>query len=218
VSSAAFAVPTEIRFDMPPFLEREPSMSFTVDGITATVRGGTNAEGLGARDVHQDGEGLGVVGGFFDDSDIDGFGLNDSAEFLQIDYDIPIRLLQINFDNVDSDDESALIVDGVQIGFGFIESALGLGGVSADCYSDDLDECQISIDASSLNIVGTSFRFGDALAGDGRSLDDSDDFRIEAMSVELAEPVPEPSAIVLMGTGLVGFLGYGWRRKRQQNV
>jgi hypothetical protein len=31
------------------------------------------------------------------------------------------------------------------------------------------------------------------------------------------DPVPEPSTWLLMGTGLVGMLGYGWRRQRQQH-
>jgi hypothetical protein len=29
------------------------------------------------------------------------------------------------------------------------------------------------------------------------------------------DPVPEPGTWMLMGTGLVGMLGYGWRRKKQ---
>ena len=31
-------------------------------------------------------------------------------------------------------------------------------------------------------------------------------------------PTPEPGTWVLMGTGLVGLLGYGWRRKKRQAV
>ena len=31
-------------------------------------------------------------------------------------------------------------------------------------------------------------------------------------------PTPEPGTWVLMGTGLVGLLGYGWRRKQRQAV
>jgi hypothetical protein len=29
------------------------------------------------------------------------------------------------------------------------------------------------------------------------------------------DPVPAPSTMLLLGTGLLGFLGYGWQRKRQ---
>jgi len=39
-------------------------------------------------------------------------------------------------------------------------------------------------------------------------------FFISSFSAD-ASPVPEPSSLVLMGTAAFGFLGYGWRRKRQ---
>ena len=33
-----------------------------------------------------------------------------------------------------------------------------------------------------------------------------------------ANPVPEPGTLMLLGSGLAGLLGYGWRRRRTQSV
>jgi hypothetical protein len=41
---------------------------------------------------------------------------------------------------------------------------------------------------------------------------------LDAVQVSTASPVPEPGTWMLMGTGLVGLLGYGWRKRQQQQV
>jgi hypothetical protein len=180
-------------------------MTFTKDGITASAQGGTEGEQPGSRKVHQNAEGLGVYDpDIGDSSDIDGDGPD---EFLNITFSESVRVLRIDFENVGDDDESALIIDGVQISFGHIATALDIAGASVNCSveSDD-DEC--NLDVSSLNLVGTTFTFGDAISG-GRSLDGDDDFRIEAM---LIATVPEPGTLALMSIGLIGF---GWMGRRR---
>ena len=37
---------------------------------------------------------------------------------------------------------------------------------------------------------------------------------IPNFSIATAAPVPEPSTLILLTSGLAGILGYGWRRKR----
>ena len=205
-STAASAVPIEFRLDEPGNLGSQPSILFTESGITALAQGGIEGQAPGSRNVHQNDEGLGVIGDSGDASDLDGSGPD---EFLKITFSESVRLLRIAFENVDNSDETALIIDGVQIGFGYIDHALDIARASANCaVPDDSDECIISIDVSALDLVGTTFIFGDAISG-GRSLDD-DDFRIEGMRIAR---VPEPSALMLLGVVLVGL---GWMEQRRK--
>ncbi|MEO0500867.1 MAG: PEP-CTERM sorting domain-containing protein, partial [Pseudomonadota bacterium] len=145
--------------------------------------------------VTQTAEGLGV-GSFLDDPDIDGSGFDDT---LILTFNRRVRLDRIDFEKVDSNDETALIVDGIQISFGFIQDAIGIDDASWFCDDDDGaqgQECGVSV--FGLDIFGTEFRFGDAIA-DGRSLDSNDNFLVESLFV-----VPEPGALGLLGLGILG--------------
>jgi hypothetical protein len=61
------------------------------------------------------------------------------------------------------------------------------------------------------NVAPTAVRFG-WRAGDNLGLNGSSEWDKIVFTANLA-PVPEPSTWLLMGTGLVGLLGYAWRRR-----
>ena len=146
---------------------------------------------------------MGVKRNFLDSSDIDGLNVD---ETLLLALNGTYKLLEVVFENVDGNDESALIVDGTQIGFGLIESALGIAGATATSSGD-----QTNLDLSALNIIGSLVAIGDAISNG--SLDNNDNFRIEAITVEAVGSVPDSGGtLVLLGLGLAA-MGR-WSRKR----
>ena len=44
---------------------------------------------------------------------------------------------------------------------------------------------------------------------------DIDKTGFDNFEISGADPIPEPSTMLLLGTGLVGLFGYGWRRRKQ---
>jgi PEP-CTERM motif len=222
-AGAASAAQVEFRFDSPlPGGGSNPLPSFSQGGVTATPTCSVNNPLSGTVcSVTQNSEGLGVTWnrpGIPDDTshDIDGLF---RTENLTITFSKNVRILRVDFERVtdiDQDlpfplpdihihDESALIIDGVNKGFGHISSALGIAGATANCSGvDDGDsgtECEV--DLSALNWSGTAFTFG------GTGLDIDDGFRIESIVIE---QIPEPMTLALFGSALIG-LGVTRRRR-----
>lgn len=224
-TGAANAAPLEIRFDNPAGGGYDPVVNpgpvFAQGGVSVTA--GCSTTGY-ACSLTQNAEGLGVFSwtSVFGvpvpdtDADLDGFG---SKETLHLTFNGSYRILRVDFERVtdiDIDlpwplpdihthDESVLMIDGVNMGFGQISSALGIAGATATCSGvDDGDtgtECEVNLAA--LNWYGTTFSFG------GVNLDGDDAFRIESIVIEA---IPEPMSLALFASALVGF---GATRRRR---
>jgi hypothetical protein len=222
-AGSAMAAQVEFRFDNPlPGGGSNPLPNFTQGGITATPTCSVNNPLSGTVcSVTQNSEGLGVSWnrpGIPDDTsdDIDGLF---RTENLTLTFSQNVKILRIDFERVtDIDlelpfpfpdihihDESALIIDGVSMGFGHISSALGIAGATATCSGvDDGDsgtECEV--DLSALSWWGNAFTFG------SMNLDADDGFRIESIVIE---QIPEPMTLALFGSALLG-LGAARRRR-----
>jgi hypothetical protein len=220
-AGAAVAAPVEFRFDNPlPGGGANPLPSFTHGGLTATTSCAVyNPLSGTVCSVTQNAEGLGAIWnrpGNPDDTsgELDG---SFRAESLTITFNQKVRIVRIDFEDVtdiDFDfflvhihehDESALIIDGVNKGFGRISSGLGINGATTSCSGVDDGsggkECDVTLAA--LNWTGTSFTFG------GPNLDSDDAFRIESIVVEA---IPEPMSMALFGSTLLG-LGFARRRR-----
>jgi len=89
-------------------------------------------------------------------------------------------------------------------------------GPSFEFFADSTSSGSVTFDLSSLApstpVLGMEFQLN-SIFGDG-GFDSSvtiSDLRLESPGV----PVPEPSSTVLMGIGLIGLIGFGWRKQKQ---
>ena len=53
------------------------------------------------------------------------------------------------------------------------------------------------------------------MSGDESALADFENADQDLQEINTASAIPEPSTILLLGTGLLGLLGYGWRQRKR---
>ena len=128
-------------------------------------------------------------------------------DFVKLSFDVPVRILNVDFEYVGDQDDSAFIIGNAEVGFGKINEAFDVPGATAsDPNPGDNNNDIKRVDLSNGFFAGTMFRFGEGL--DNR-ITRNDRFRIARIEVE---EVPEPTAWALISVGAL--VAMVFRKKR----